>query len=190
LCVCCLDPILRLLSDLILVRQVFHASLVARSHQLNSRCNEAYRRAFARRGFPLVGRLVRRWMWAIHCEVPGLTATIANGVLTRSSSFPSLISLGPLRPVPLAAVGLFLSEVTWLERRLVPPLELATAAVAVIEPVVISLSLRLDRYRLHGLNCRCVPPGQQVILAGRRSMRPCLAQCTALNAIHVRMTKL
>jgi hypothetical protein len=127
-------------------------------------------------------------MWAIHCEVPGLTATIANGVLTRSSSFPPPISLGLLRPVPLAAVSLFLSEMTWLELRLVPPLELSAAAVAVIEPIVISLALRLDRYWLHGLHRRCVPPGQQVIFAGRRSMRPCLY--ATLNAIHVRMTKL
>jgi hypothetical protein len=190
LSVCFLDPILLLLSDPILVRPLFRASTVARSQQLNIRCNEAYRRAFARRCFPLVRCLARRWVWAIHCEVPGLTATIANGVLTRSSSFPPPISLGPLRPVLLAAVGLFLSEVTWLELRPFPPLELSAAAVAVIEPVVILLSLTLDRYRLHGLNRRCVPPGQQVVFAGRRGMRPCLAQCTALNAIHVRMTKL
>jgi hypothetical protein len=77
-----------------------------------------------------------------------------------------------------------------LELRPVPPLELSAAAVTLVEPVVITLSLRLDKYRLHGLDRRCVPPGQQVVLAGRRGMRPCLAQCTALNAIHIRMTKL
>jgi hypothetical protein len=52
--VCFLDPILRLLSDPILVRPLFRASTVACSHQLNSQCNEAYRQAFARRCFPLV----------------------------------------------------------------------------------------------------------------------------------------
>jgi hypothetical protein len=58
--------------------------------------------------------------------------------------------LGPLWPVLLASVGLFLSKLTGLELRPSPPLELTAAAVAVIEPVVITLSLRLDRYRLHG----------------------------------------
>jgi hypothetical protein len=52
----------------------------------------------------------------------------------------------------LASIGLFLPKLTRLELRPSPALELATATVAVIEPVVITLSLMLDRYRLHGLH--------------------------------------
>jgi hypothetical protein len=78
----------------------------------------------------------------------------------------------------------------WVGTEAVPVAKLSAAVVTAIEPVVISLSLKLDRYRLHGLYRWCVPPGQQVVLAGRRAMRPCLAQCTALNAVHVRMAKL
>jgi hypothetical protein len=111
---------------------------------------------------------------AIHCEVTGLTATVTNSVLARPSSVPPLIPLRPLQSVPLALLGLFLSKLTKLELWPSPMLELTTAAVAVIELVVISLSPVLDRYRLHGLNRWCVPPGQQVIFTSSRGMHPCL----------------
>jgi hypothetical protein len=114
-------------------------------------------------------------VWAIHDEMTGLTTGIADSVLSRSLSFPPSISLRPLGPVLLVAIGLFLSELTRLELRPSPPLELVTATVAVIEPVVITLSLMLDQYQLHGLHRGCVPPGKQVVFASRRGMRPSLA---------------
>jgi uncharacterized membrane protein YdcZ (DUF606 family) len=70
----------------------------------------------------------------------------------------------------VASVGLFLSKLTRLEQRPFPALGLTTATVAVIKPVVIMLSLILDRYRLHGLHRRFVPLGQQVIFGCGRGM--------------------
>jgi hypothetical protein len=94
-----------------------------------------------------------------------------------STRCPCRVFVGPtsnclvaLASVPLALVSLFLSKLTRLERWLSPALELTTAAVAMIEPVAISLSLMLNRYRLHGLHRRGVPPGQQVIFVGGCSM--------------------
>jgi hypothetical protein len=61
-----------------------------------------------------------------------------------ASFAPTSGSLGAFGPVLVASVGLFLSKLTTLE--------LTTAAVVVIKPVVITLSLILDRYQLHGLH--------------------------------------
>jgi hypothetical protein len=92
------------------------------------------------------------------------------------------MSLWPGRTYILALVGLFLSEVIILER--------SFAAVAVVEPVVISLSPILNWYRLNSLNRLCVTPGQQAVLAHRRRVHPCLAQSATLSAFHVEMSKL
>jgi hypothetical protein len=75
----------------------------------------------------------------------------------------------------LSPVGFFLSELTVLELRTTIALKRPSAAVAVVEPVVISLSLILDWYRFDGPNRWWIPPGQQVIFARHRCVRSGLA---------------
>jgi hypothetical protein len=59
----------------------------------------------------------------------------------------------------LSPVSFFLSEFTVLVLRPTIALKRPIAAVAIVEPVVISLSLILDWYLFDGLNRRCVSPG-------------------------------
>jgi hypothetical protein len=72
---------------------------------------------------------------------------------------PPPVVLRPKRTRLLSLVGFFLFEVTVLELTPTVALKRPSAAVAVVELVVISLSLILDWYRLDGPNRWCVSPG-------------------------------
>jgi hypothetical protein len=59
-----------------------------------------------------------------------------------------------------------------------------------IESIVISLSTIVDQYRFNSLDRKCVFPCQQVVFGRRCCVRPYLAQCATLHALHIGMFKL
>jgi hypothetical protein len=73
-----------------------------------------------------------------------MTTTKAKLVLSQASSVPPLMSLWLGQTGLLALVGLFLLELTTLEVRPTLALERLFAVVAVVKPVVMSLSPILD----------------------------------------------